>query len=80
VSLAVINNGKSYLSLFFHQFPAAAGDDLTFLQMQDFVADGAVDIAFLFRPDNGGKAAFQFVFHGIFLCFQLVFFSMGSAT
>ena len=47
----------------FHHLAAAAGDDLSGFHVQQLVADGAVDIAFGFRPDYGGEGAFQFVFH-----------------
>ena len=42
----------------FHYFAAAAGDNLTCLYFQDFVADGAVDITVLFCPYNGQKTIF----------------------
>ena len=54
----------SYLIHDLHGFAAAAGNDLAFLYMKRFVADGTVDIAFFFRPDHkAAQAAFQFVFH-----------------
>jgi hypothetical protein len=31
--------------------------------MEDLVADGAVNVAFFFRPDNGAQAGFQLIFH-----------------
>jgi hypothetical protein len=33
--------------------------------MEDLVADGAVDVAFFFRPDHRAQAAFQF--HNVLL-------------
>ena len=59
----------------FHCFSAAAGDHLTRFHMQQFVADGAVYIAFLFCTDNGLKTAFQFHFH-IILAYQWILISM----
>ena len=56
---------------YFHDLTAAAGDHLSGLDMQQLMADGAVDIAFLFRSDNGGKAAFQFVFHIVTSFFEI---------
>ena len=50
-----------------HDLAAAAGDHIPGLDMEQLVADGAVDIAFLLRPDNGIECTFQFVFHRVFL-------------
>ena len=48
-----------------HHLAAAAGDHLAGLHMEDLVADGAVNIAFFFRPDHRAQAALKLVF----LCF-----------
>ena len=47
----------------FHDSAAAPGDDLPFLDMQDFVADGTVHVTFFLRPDDGAGEGFQFIFH-----------------
>ena len=44
----------------FHYFAAAAGDNLTCLYFQDFVADGAVDITVLFCPYYRQQTFFEF--------------------
>lgn len=54
----------AYLIHDLHDFAAATGDDMAFLYMEDFVANGAIDIAFFFCPDHkSAQAAFSFVFH-----------------
>ena len=48
-----------------HDFSAAAGDYIARLYVHQFVADGAVDITFLFCPNHAVQAAFQFAFHDL---------------
>ena len=48
-----------------HDFSAAAGDYIARLHMQQLVADGAVDVTFLFCPNHTVQAALQFTFHSI---------------
>lgn len=44
---------------YLHHFAAAAGDDLPLLYVQQLVTNGAVHIAFFFRPDyKAAQAAF----------------------
>jgi hypothetical protein len=46
-----------------HELAAATGDNLTFLHMQHLTANGAVNITFMIRPNDGNETTFQFVFH-----------------
>ena len=46
-----------------HGFAAAAGNYITGLHVQQLMADGAVDITFLFCPNHTVQTAFQFIFH-----------------
>ena len=48
-----------------HHLAATAGDHLAGLHMEEFVADGAIHVAFFFRPDYRAQAAFQF--HNVLL-------------
>jgi len=45
---------------FLHHFSAAAGDHLASVDVENFVADGAVDIARFFCPYHFNESAFQF--------------------
>ena len=47
----------------FHDTAAAPGNDLPFLDVQDLMADGTVDVTFLFCPDDSAQAGLQFIFH-----------------
>ena len=46
-----------------HGLAAAPGDYIARLDVEQLVADGAVDVAFFFGPYHRNQAAFQFVFH-----------------
>ena len=50
-----------------HGFSAAAGDYVACLHVEQLVADGAVDIAFLFCPNHAVQTTLEFVFHKLFL-------------
>ena len=43
-----------------HYLATAPGDDLTGFDVQELMADGAVDITFFFCPLHGNQTAFQF--------------------
>ena len=40
----------------FHHLAAAAGNDLAFCYVKEFVADGAVNVTFFFCPGNKTQA------------------------
>ena len=52
-----------------HRSSATAGDYIAWLDMQQLVADGTVDVTFFFCPNHAAEAAFEFVFHSIILIF-----------
>ena len=58
---------RSVLLMFydFHGLSAAPGDGVAGRTVEYFMADGAVDVAFLFRFRQRKQAAFQFCFHSL---------------
>ena len=50
---------------YLHGLAAAPGDDLPGLDMEDLVADGAVDVAFLLCLYDKATAAFELIFHSV---------------
>lgn len=60
---ALLHRSISFLFQNLHNFSAASGNHIAFAHMQQLVADGAVDVTFLFSPDHAVQASFQFIFH-----------------